>query len=347
MEKTYLRTYLTQALANKGKLYKISKSRRNKGFDIFLNKYVKQLIGKSINSNPLKNKMINDIYRGNAGYYLHNNNLFPIKRGVKTTTINLGIEWEFWGEPTSSQIKEFKLYKEYYNNMWEKTFFFKNVEPTKKAIVGVLKQCLEQMKYIQKQVKNCKISSRPIKVDDVTLVFNGLHIHLSVNSDVYHHDIRFTDDIYDDIDLKWVIKQKWDKLPSYRSIVSHHLFGAYRHYGNSYKQKRRFRPIHYTPYNTIEFRLFDVEDAIFSQRREKVAGILLDVVNKNTKASRLRLFDDSSNIVNICEQISKYFKGNTFRVLADDGNTMMVRTNLTKIELHRNENYLEILEGGA
>ncbi len=267
----------------------------------------------------------------------------------KKTPMKIGAEIEFWGSNGIDHeiVEDFGVVREYYNNMFELNNFIEDFD-SEKDIYNFLTNVVDTTIQIQDESDSyydyC-FETKGIKVDDRSMIFNGLHIHLSLGSR------QKTSGFVDSLQYSRSVEAfKLKEFPSLRSIYSHHIWGAERGYGYDYKSKDKFRPVIWVDrLGTAELRIFDNEDILVVTRRKKVAKFLWETIStfletsKTGNRKRVFCFNDGDNVDDLA-----YFCKSTFL----NGKNKFRYNNIKKIlttpagqELRLMDDYIDIIKG--
>jgi len=257
-------------------------------------------------------------------------------------SFNIGVEWEFWTTKMPRDVfYRHNLETEWYTGMFEANNFLAKKLKTEDDIFNFFTEVLQKMKKIQAEIKEAggkmNISTRGTKIDAKSVAFNGLHIHISLN-----HYYNATKDFYrvarHSNYVEWF---KLKELPTYRAIVSHHIWGSRRRYEYSYKRKRRYAPIILTQIPTVEFRIFDVEDIIYKTRRRKLAKFLYELISmfeneKEIPYKRLPRVENGESLLeiyNLCDKFLSKKPSISSKIVEKTDDYMKIIQNYQIIEL--------------
>ena len=258
----------------------------------------------------------------------------------------IGCELEFWHTKCidDDTLAEFDIINEYYSGMFELNNFLQNWE-SEKDIYDFLTNVVTVANNIAKKLKqrtngNTMLHTKGISIDSRSMVFNGLHIHVSLTD--YIEQLALFNRVTDNnVITNW----KLENYPSLRSIVSHHIWGSMRSYQYDYKQKRKFVPVLWTGLDTIEIRIFDNEDILIKSRRKKLAKFLFAIFTNryvNKYSPRISKFvADGENLADIFDVISSFNAKNNHYVKKFT-DFAIIKNKCNEVIVNFEENYLEV-----
>jgi len=259
--------------------------------------------------------------------------------------IKIGFEHEFGVFPypiPNEVLKKLDLIREYYAYQVEfnKLLYNTDINNLDKVLYHALKEILKKGIQINKEfahfVEDNKVffSEFPYYLkDNGSLIFNGLHIHISFPEfDMYELGDKFkTSYTYQKNIIKWVVWQKLSFNPDFRFIFSHHIWGNIRYSNYEFKKKKKFKPIVFTNKNTFEIRMFSFFDLMYY--RDKISQIIQKLAYYLTKFKTPRLkrdvheylkdlFDNTVDYFNLSDIYKLLRYSNTQYKINDEGLTV-------------------------
>jgi len=265
------------------------------------------------------------------------------KRNIKG---KIGAEVEFWHSEyiNNDILYSLGIYNEYYSGMYELNNFIQEWK-SEKDIYNFFTDVVTKTKEILQKLDNITggtsiLGTKGISIDSHSMVFNGLHIHISFND--YRKQINlFQQLIKSNIIPNW----KMTTYPSLRSISSHHIWGKYRDYEYSYKQRDKFVPVLWTDFNTIELRIFDNEDILVQSRRKKLSKFLFSVLSGenvgNVDTGLVNVISNGENLYAICKILESFNGFNHHRVVKHGAKTV-VKNKCNEVVIDLDDNTLEV-----
>ena len=259
--------------------------------------------------------------------------------------VDLGIELEFWAKNLPySIIDKYNIQNEYYPNMYEvNNFLFTNLK-SEKEIYESLTKVLNIVKKMKDEINatggKCFISSRGKVIDSKSVIWNGLHIHINIDTP------ENTYNLYKSCRYKNIFEKfKLNRLPSFRSLYSHHIWGYHRVYSYNYKTRRKFQPVIFNNnYNTMEVRIFDNEDLIYKWRREQLSKLIWETVKNFKKGLPLKNYGGlpvmgcGESLKELADHIRRIWSNDQnlslrHKILEDDGDYLKFQSNYQTFEL--------------
>jgi len=180
-------------------------------------------------------------------------------------SIKVGVEWEFYHSNPLPNIEGVE--SEYYTNMGEINNFLSDDLKTTKDIYEYLTKVVEQMKSYSKKYE-WDIKTNFWTTYRNSVASNGVHLHISQKIPEGQRKVT-PKQLYDTI---LAFKEPY---PSFRSVFSHHIWGAERQFQSDWKRALKRCVVNKNrTWNTLEIRILDCEDLLVIERRKKLASML-------------------------------------------------------------------------
>jgi hypothetical protein len=217
----------------------------------------------------------------------------------------VGMEIEFCSYEAHYNIPigDLGLEREYYSNMIEFNNFLmegKSKEDLEKIIEKIV-ECIKELALeIYDNMKNKEalwISEYGFCAND-GLVYNGIHLHISVPEMEY----KYRNGLFSlDRIRKYIVQYKVENNIDLRFLTSHHIWGHYRGSNYQFKQKRKYQPVIWTSRGTIEIRCLNYFD--FTENKDVLVEYLWNIICYLNGESNFRIKRKSKEVFKFLKNI--------------------------------------------